>query len=96
MQQVQQQSTNVARAQEAAQAPFRDEIARQAEEVVLQTNQLEHERIREDSKRSRQERQNRRRRRDAGESSPAPTVAADEDPSPPASAEGSSRIDITV
>lgn len=73
---------DMARAVQATHVSFNEELARQADEVVLQTRQTEQETIREDMKREQQERQRRIRRRVAAAT---PEEAEEKPPSPPPS-----------
>ncbi len=64
VQQIQGRAAEVARTQDASHVAFNDELARQADEVVLQTNQAENDGIRD--KEEREGRQRRRRKRQTG------------------------------
>ena len=61
VQQVQSRAAEVARTQDSSNVVFNNELARQADEVVLQTNQAENDGIRQ--KEEREGRQRRRRRK---------------------------------
>jgi hypothetical protein len=95
VQQFQERAAEVARASEAAQAGFREELARQADEVILETNPRENYPLSEDEERNNRNRGRRRRRRRAWEEEPtAEELPPSGDESP--EDEPPHKVDITI
>jgi hypothetical protein len=95
VQQFQERAAEVARASEAAQEGFREELARQADEVILETNPRENYPLSEDEERRDRHRGRQRRRRRAWEEEPA----AEEETPPggePPEEPPAHKVDITI
>ncbi len=90
VQQVQQRGADLSRVQQSTQVPFNQELARQADEVVLQTAEAENEGIRPDEE-GKQDHPQKRRKPAEGEEGPD-----EEPPEEGMSDNASHRIDITV
>lgn len=91
---IQQRSAAVARLQQSMQIPFSEELARQADEVIRQTQEAANETIREDEEETRRHRRRNQQRRHASPGG-ADDSEADET-NDDTDLEGPHRIDITV
>lgn len=96
VQQFQERAAEIVRAQEAGQAGFREELARQADEVVLETNHRENYPLSEDEERRHRNPSRQRRRRraweveeEAADEAALPAEPSDEEPP-------SHKVDITI
>jgi hypothetical protein len=91
VQQVQERAADLVRSDQAARVNFHQELARQAEEVIAETPQAEHEAIREEEERGEGQGQRRRSRHQADQAE----SSEEQKPSSPPSL-SPHRIDIVV